>query len=37
MWQNVKYYVLAYAIMVAGALLSSAFQLLGDRLPWGIR
>ena len=35
MWQNVKYYVLAYAIMVAGALLSSAFQLLGDQFPVG--
>ncbi len=35
MWQNVKYYVLAYAIMVAGALLSSGFQLLGDQFPAG--
>ena len=35
MWQNVKYYVLAYAIMVAGALLSSALQLLGDQFPVG--
>lgn len=35
MWQNVKYYVLAYAVMVAGALLSSAFQLLGDHFPVG--
>ena len=35
MWQNVKYYVLAYAIMVTGALLSSAFQLLGDQFPVG--
>ena len=35
MWQNVKYYVLAYAIMVAGALLSSGFQLLGDQFPVG--
>ena len=35
MWQNVKYYVLAYAVMVAGALLSSGFQLLGDQFPVG--
>ena len=35
MWQNVKYYVLAYVIMVAGALLSSGFQLLGDQFPAG--
>ena len=35
MWQNVKYYVLAYAIMVAGVLLSSALQLLGDQFPVG--
>ena len=35
MWQNVKYYVLAYTVMVAGALLSSGFQLLGDRFPVG--
>ena len=34
-WESVKYYVLAYAIMVAGALLSSAFQLLGDQFPVG--
>ena len=34
-WQNVKYYVLAYAIMVTGALLSSGFQLLGDQFPVG--
>ncbi len=35
MWQNVRYYVLAYAIVVAGALVSSAFQLLGDQFPVG--
>lgn len=35
MWQNVKYYVLAYAIMVGGAVLSSVFQLLGDQFPAG--
>ncbi len=35
MWQNIKLYVLAYAIMVAGALVSSAFQLLGDQFPVG--
>ena len=35
MWQNVKYYALAYAIMVAGAMLSSGFQLLGDQFPAG--
>lgn len=35
MWQNVKYYALAYAIMVVGALLSSTFQLLGDQFPAG--
>ncbi len=35
MWQNVKYYVLAYTVMVAGALLSSGFQLLGDQFPVG--
>ena len=35
MWQNIKYYVLAYAIMVAGALLSSAFQMLGEQFPAG--
>ena len=35
MWQNIKYYVLAYAVMVAGALLSSGFQLLGDQFPAG--
>lgn len=35
MWQNVKYYALAYAIMVVGALLSSVFQLLGDQFPAG--
>ena len=35
MWQNIKYYVLAYAIMGAGALLSSGFQLLGDQFPAG--
>lgn len=35
MWQNVKYYALAYAIMVLGALLSSTFQLLGDQFPAG--
>ena len=35
MWQNVKYYALAYAIMVVGALLSSVFQLLGEQFPAG--
>ena len=35
MWQNVKYYALAYAIMVVGALLSSTFQILGDQFPVG--
>ena len=35
MWQNIKYYVLAYAIMVLGALLSSAFQMLGEQFPAG--
>lgn len=35
MWQNVKYYALAYDIMVVGALLSSTFQLLGDQFPAG--
>ena len=35
MWQNVKYYVLAYAIMVGGAVLSSVFQLLGEQFPAG--
>ena len=35
MWQNIRYYVLAYAVMVAGALLSSGFQLLGDQFPAG--
>ena len=35
MWQNVKYYVLAYAIMVGGALASSVFQLLGEQFPAG--
>ena len=35
MWQNIKLYVLAYAIMVAGAVASTAFQLLGDQFPVG--
>ena len=34
-WQNIKYYVLAYAIMAVGALLSSGFQLLGDQFSVG--
>ena len=35
MWQNIKLYVLAYTIMVAGAVVSTAFQLLGDQFPVG--
>ena len=35
MWQNIKIYVLAYAIMVAGALLSSIFQMVGDQFAVG--
>lgn len=35
MWQNIKLYVLAYAIMVAGALVSSIFQIVGDQFAVG--
>ncbi|MCY3690392.1 MAG: hypothetical protein OXI54_14820 [Chloroflexota bacterium] len=35
MWQNIKLYVLAYSIMVVGAVVSTAFQLLGDQFPVG--
>ena len=35
MWRNIKLYVLAYAIMVAGALLSSIFQIVGDQFAVG--
>ena len=35
MWQNIKLYVLGYSIMVAGAVVSTAFQLLGDQFPVG--
>ena len=35
MWQNIKLYVLAYAVMMAGALASSGFQLLAELFPVG--
>ena len=35
MWQNIKIYVLAYAVMMAGALVSTGFQLVGDQFPVG--
>ena len=35
MWQNIKIYVLAYAIMMAGALVSTGFQLVGDQFAVG--
>ena len=35
MWQNVKYYLLAYAVMVAGVLVSTSMQLLAAHLPTG--
>ena len=33
MWQNVKYYVIAYATVVAGALVATGFQLLESLFP----
>ena len=35
MWQNSKYYLLAYAIMVAGALSATGLQLLATQFPTG--
>ena len=35
MWQNIKIYVLAYAIMLTGALVSTGLQLVGDQFPIG--
>ena len=33
MWENVKYYALAFAIILAGALVSTGFQLLEGIIP----
>ena len=33
MWQNVKYYVVAYGVVVFGALISTGFQLLEVSFP----
>ena len=33
MWQNVKYYAVAYGVVVLGALLSTGFQLLEASFP----
>ena len=35
MWQNIQLYVLGYAIMVSGALVSSVFQIVGDQFAVG--
>ena len=35
MWQNIKYYLLAYAIIVASVLISTGLQLLADHFPTG--
>lgn len=35
MWQNIKYYVLALAIILLGTFVSTALQLLPDYLPIG--
>ena len=35
MWQNIKYYLLAYAIMVASTLVSTGLQLLESQFPTG--
>jgi len=34
-WQNIKIYVLAYVIMLTGALVSTGLQLVGDQFPIG--
>jgi len=34
-WQNIKYYLLAYAVMATGALVSTALQLLAAEFPTG--
>ena len=33
MWQNVKYYAVAYGVVVLGALISTGFQLLEASFP----
>ena len=35
MWENVKFYLLAYVIMVAGVLVSTGLQLLEAQFPMG--
>ena len=35
MWQNIKYYLLAYAVMATGSLASTALQLLAAEFPTG--
>ena len=35
MWQNIKYYLLAYAVMATGSLVSTALQLLAAEFPTG--
>ena len=35
MWQNIKYYLLAYAVMTTGSLVSTALQLLAAEFPIG--
>ena len=34
-WQNIKYYLLAYAVMATGSLVSTALQLLAAEFPTG--
>ena len=35
MWQNIKYYLLAYAVMATGSMVSTALQLLAAEFPTG--
>ena len=35
MWQNIKYYLLAYAAMATGSMVSTALQLLAAEFPTG--
>ena len=33
MWQNIKYYVMAYAIVIAGTVVSTGLELLPGLFP----
>lgn len=35
MWQNIKYYLLAYVVMLAGALVATGLQVLASQFPTG--